>query len=237
MKQNTLLFILLVTIALACTNTEKPKVVYAQDSTAKGLIVDTAAVTMVNLPIHFDSTNYSLFVVGKTHSYKRGSKFYIGSGSSSSSNESFSVGYFNGESVRGDMNNLKFQHIDSTHIRTLTTEQINIRSLHLVHAITNVILLEVVDKDTNKDYQLTSEDVGSFYIANASGSKFVKLSPNGHQLLDWRLISAANRVYYRTIEDANKNGKFDKKDIFHHYFVSLKNDAFEAIEIFPSQNK
>ncbi|MCF6352779.1 MAG: hypothetical protein L3J06_07200, partial [Cyclobacteriaceae bacterium] len=212
MKQNAPLFILLVIIALACTNADKPKVVYTQNSTEKGLIVDTAAITMANLPIHFDSTNYLLFVVGKTHSYERDSKTYIGSGSSGS--KSFSVGYFDGESVRGDMDNLKFQHIDSIHIRTLTTEQIKIRSFYFVHAITNVILLEIIDKDTNQDHQLTSEDVASLYIATPSGTKFIKLSPNGHQLLDWELVSAANRVYFRTIEDVDRNGTFDKKDTF-----------------------
>ncbi|MCF6351926.1 MAG: hypothetical protein L3J06_02845, partial [Cyclobacteriaceae bacterium] len=63
----------------------------------------------------------------------------------------------------------------------------------------------------------------------------IKLSPNGHQLLDWELVSAANRVYFRTIEDVDRNGTFDKKDTFNHYFVSLKDDAFEAVEIFPLQ--
>ncbi len=234
MKQNISLFILLLISALACTNTDKPKVVYAQDTTATGLIVDTTAVPMANLPIHFDSTNYLLFVVGKTQSYGRGSKVYIGSGSGS--DESFSVGYFDGESVSGDMDNIKFQHIDSIHIRDLTTKQIKIRSFHLLHAVTDVILVEVMDKDTNLDHKLTYEDVVSLYITNSNGTKFIKLSPEGHQLLDWELVTVANRIYFRTIEDVNRNGEFDKKDAFHHYFVSLKDDAFEAVEIFPLKN-
>ncbi len=216
---------------MACTNTDKPKVVYEQDTTTAELIIDTTAVPMANLPIHFDSTDYLLFVVGKTQSYTRDSKFYMGSGSRD--DDSFSAGYFDGESVRGDIDNIKFQHIDSIHIRELTTEQIKIRSFYLVHTTANVILLEVMDKDTNKDKQLTYEDVVSFYIANANGTKFEKLSVNGHQLLDWELMSSANRVYFRTIEDANRNGEFDKKDTFHHYFVSLKTEDFEAVEIFP----
>ncbi len=235
MKQNIPLFTLFVIIALACENTDKPKVVYTQNSTAKGLIVDTAAVTMANLPIHFDSTNYLLFVVGKTHSYERGSKIYIGSGSSS--NESFSVGYFNGQSISGDIDNIKFQHIDSIHIRALTTAQIKIRSFYFVHAIADVILLEVIDNDTNLDHKLTNEDVVSLYIANSEGTKFVKLSPDGYQLLDWELITAANRIYFRTIKDVNRDGEFDKKDTFHHYFVSLKDEAFEPVKIFPLQTE
>jgi len=234
MKQRSILVILLIATALACTNTDKPKVVYEQDTTATGLIIDTTAITMANLPIYFDSTEYMLFVVGKSQSYSRGAKAYIGSGSSAE--DSFSVGYFDGKSVSGDIDNIKFQHIDSIHIRELTTEQIKIRNFHLVHTTANVILLEVMDKDTNKDQQLTYEDVVSLYIANSNGTTFKKLSINGHQLLDWELATAANRIYFRTIEDVNRNGEFDRKDAFHHYFVSLKTENFEAVEIFPLKN-
>ncbi len=225
------MFFLFAIFAMACTNTDKPKVVYEQDTTATGLIIDTTAVPMANLPIHFDSTDYLIFVVGKAQSYGRDSKFYIGSGSSNE--ESFSVGYFDGQSVRGDIDNIKFQHIDSVHIRELTTEQIKIRSFHLIQTTANIILLEVIDKDTNKDHELTYEDVVSLYMANSNGTKFKKLSINGHQLLDWKLMTAANRVYFRTIEDVNRNGEFDSKDAFHHYFVSLKTEDFEAVEIYP----
>ncbi|MCF6359175.1 MAG: hypothetical protein L3J29_00250 [Cyclobacteriaceae bacterium] len=231
MKIRIAQFILLVVIALACTNNDKPKVVYTQDTTAAGLIIDTTAVPMANLPIHFDSTNYLLFVVGKTQSYGRDSKFYMGSGSSDG--DSFSVGYFDGESVSGDIDNIKFQHIDSIHIRDLTTEQIKIRSFHMVHATANIILLEVVDKDTNLDHKLTYEDVVSLYIANSNGTKFKKLSVDGHQLLDWELMTVADRVYFRTIEDINRNGEFDKRDAIHHYFVSLKTEDFNAVQVFP----
>jgi len=231
MKRTLCLFFLFAIIAMACTNTNKPKVVYEQDTTATGLNIDTTAIEMANLPIYFDSTDYMLFVVGKSETYKRSSKIYIGSGSSGE--ESFSVGYFNGTSVSGDIDNIKFQHIDSIHIRELTTAQIKIRSFHLVHAIADVILVEVVDKDTNKDKQLTDDDIVSLYIANSNGTTFKKLSSNGHQLLDWKLVTAANRIYFRTIEDVNRNGEFDKEDAFHHYFVSLKTENFEAVEIFP----
>jgi len=229
-KNKPLLLILLVTFTLACTYTEKPKVVYEQDDES-GLLIDTTAIAMANLPIYFDSTEYMLFVIGKTQSYDRGSKISFGSGSGD--DKSYSVGYFDGESVRGDIDNIKFQHIDSIHIRELTTEQIKIRSFHLVHTTADVILLEVMDKDTNKDKLLNYEDVVSLYVANSNGTKFNKLSPEGHQLLDWEVSTAANRVYFRTIEDLNRNGEFDKKDAFHHYFMSLKNNDFKVVEIFP----
>lgn len=227
---NAILFLVAIT-TLACTNTDKPKVVYAQDTTEVGLIIDTTAVPVANLPIYFDSTEYMFFVVGKTKSYRRGTKIYIGS--SGSDDPSFSLGYFDGKSLQGDFDNIKFQHIDSIHIRALTTNQIKIRSIHLVHAITDIMLLEVMDRDSNKDYQLTYEDVVSLYIANNSGTKFKKLSPESHQLLDWKLVPAANRIYFRTMEDVNRNGEFDKNDRFYHFFVSLKDERFEPVEIFP----
>jgi hypothetical protein len=234
MKRIIYIFFLFVFFVMACTNNDKPKVVYEQDTTAAGLIIDTTAVPMANLPIHFDSTDYLLFVVGKTQSYARDSKFYMGSGSRD--DNSFSIGYFDGESVSGDIDNIKFQHIDSIYIRELTTEQIKIRSFYMVHTTANVILLEVMDKDTNKDQQLSYEDVVSLYIANSNGTTFKKLSVDGHQLLDWELMSSANRVYFRTIEDINRNGEFDKKDAFHHYFMSLESDDFKVVEIFPLRN-
>jgi hypothetical protein len=41
------------------------------------------------------------------------------------------------------------------------------------------------------------------------------------ELIDWKLIESKNRLYFRTIEDANKNGAFDKDDIVHYNYVDL----------------
>ncbi|MET0945026.1 MAG: hypothetical protein ABWY22_06440, partial [Flavobacterium sp.] len=66
-----------------------------------------------------------------------------------------------------------------------------------------------------------------------SGNKLIKLSPELQDLIDWNLIESKNRLYFRTIEDANKNGQFDKTDIIYYHFVDLSAKDWRVMDYKP----
>ena len=53
------------------------------------------------------------------------------------------------------------------------------------------------------------------------------------QNFDWNLIEAKNRLYFRTTEDTNKNGDFDKDDTVFYYFVDLMHKELKLNEYKP----
>jgi hypothetical protein len=76
-------------------------------------------------------------------------------------------------------------------------------------------------------------DIKSLYISNADGKGFKKLSQDVQELIDWNLIEAQGRIYFRTIEDINKNGAFDKNDKVHYHYVSLLNADWTVADYEP----
>jgi hypothetical protein len=40
-------------------------------------------------------------------------------------------------------------------------------------------------------------------------------------------------LYFRTIEDTNKNGEFDKEDNVHYFYVNLLDKEWKALEYKP----
>ncbi|MFM2370144.1 MAG: hypothetical protein RL619_2465, partial [Bacteroidota bacterium] len=53
------------------------------------------------------------------------------------------------------------------------------------------------------------------------------------ELIDWNLIESNNRLYFRTVEDTNKNGQFDKMDVVHYNYVDLSNKEWKIISYKP----
>jgi hypothetical protein len=81
------------------------------------------------------------------------------------------------------------------------------------------------------DGLIDSNDIKSLYISTELGKNFTKISTDLQELVDWKHIEATNKIYFRTIEDANKNGEFDKKDKIHYHFLNLKDS--KVSEYFP----
>ena len=50
-------------------------------------------------------------------------------------------------------------------------------------------------------------------------------------------MEAQNRLYYRTIEDINKNGAFDKNDLVHYYYVELLSPDWKTQKYNPIENE
>jgi hypothetical protein len=84
-----------------------------------------------------------------------------------------------------------------------------------------LLVYTLADMDTNKDGKLDSNDIKSLYISTISGQKFTKLSPELQELIDWKIIESKNILYFRTIEDTNKNGEFDADDKLQYHFINL----------------
>ncbi len=88
--------------------------------------------------------------------------------------------------------------------------------------------------DTNKDGRLDSSDIKSLYISTISGQRFTKLSADFQELIDWKIIESKSTLYFRTIEDTNKNGEFDAEDKLQYYVVNLMDKDWKVISYKPN---
>jgi hypothetical protein len=87
--------------------------------------------------------------------------------------------------------------------------------------------------DTNKDDKLDSNDIKSLYLSKIDGTSFKKVSEEIMELIDWNLVESKNRLYFRSIEDTNKNGEFDKNDVIHYHFIDLSSKDWKVQDYSP----
>ncbi len=250
MKKITL-FILISMIILACTNTEQGRVVHAETKTklsneqANEEEQDSFSMQVMDLPIQFEGTNILLHPIGEIIEYpyskRRGNKMFSFGSSSGSSGSGSGSGYMktsisrhSGNSLNGDMRNIKFEDTKKGTVNTLTDKDIYINRmifLHDLHEKTGkqLLIYSVYDKDTNGDKVLNRNDLESLYISRIDGTDFQKLNKDNHKLIQWKILTAMEKLYFRTVEDTNQNDKFDKDDTFYNYQVDLNSsDNFTA---------
>ena len=87
--------------------------------------------------------------------------------------------------------------------------------------------------DTNKDGKLDGSDIKSLYLSTISGQKFTKISANFEELIDWKVIESKGLLYFRTIQDTNKNGAFDAEDNLQYHMVNLLDKDWKVISYKP----
>ncbi len=217
-----------VLLMMACKDQkETPKVIYENNpkkETTPVVKADSAKIAIADLPIQMEGTKYLIHPIGDYRVYEGDSKMSYGS--SNADKGSFSVSNYNRFELTGFLQNLKFQHIDSTAIRPLTNKPVLIETATFLNTIAGktkqqLLVYTLVDQDTNQDGALNSSDIKSLYISKIDGTHFMKLSADFQELIDWNPMEAKNRLYFRTIEDTNKNGQFDKDDVLHYNFVDL----------------
>ena len=155
-----------------------------------------------------------------------------------SERESFVVSNYGGYEITGYLSNLKFQEVGSDSLKVLTDKPIMIERISYLKTIADktkkqLLVYVLEDMDSNKDGKLDSSDIKNLYISTINGSNFTKLSAEFHELIDWSLIESQNRLYFRTIEDTNKNGAFDKDDKVHYHFVDLLTKELKVEEYQP----
>ena len=240
MKNIFKIFIVLFLLSLSSCKEEadQPKVAYSKpDKKAAEQKQDTIKIPVAGLPIQFDSTDYLIYPIGNINSnYEGGSSKSYEARWDESAN--YNVANSMENEITGYLQNLKFQKIDSDSLVSLTKKPMLIQSVNYLQTIAiktrqQILLYLVADTDTNEDGKLDSNDIKSLYLSDISGSRFTKISPELQEVLDWKIIESKNRLYFRTVTDNNKNGKFDKNDQLHYNSVNLLDKDWKAIEFMP----
>ena len=215
--------------------TETPKVIY-ENPTKKQVEykIDTTKVVITDLPIQLQGTNVLLFPVGDLNVNERNSKG-IYDASSPVNKQSFKISNYSENEITGYLRNVKFQEIGADSIKALTDKPVLIQSITYLKTIADktkqqVLVYMLADMDTNKDNILNTNDIQSLYLSDISGSRFTKITTDFQEVIDWNVIESKNRLYFRTIEDANKNGAFDKNDIMHYHFIDLSEKEWKVTD-------
>ena len=231
----SLFFVLLI---VSCQKeVEKPKVIY--DSSSKNTMapkLDSSKVEIADLPVVMEGTDYLIHPIGDLRIYERGTKSKYGS--SAVNDVSFTISNVAQYEITGFLQNLKFQKIDSDSIKKLTDKPVLIQTATYLKSVADktnnqIMVYTMVDMDTNKDGKVDTSDIKALYLSEISGEKFTKISYDFQELIDWKLIGSKNRLYYRTIEDTNKNGEFDKKDVINYYYIDLSKKEWKIIAYEP----
>ena len=213
---------------------EKPKVTYDGASKTKVLIkVDSSQIQIADLPIQMEGTDYLIHPIADLSIREKGIKSRYGS--SSVNDLSFTISNYGEFEITGFLQNLKFQKIDSDSIKKLTDKPVLIQTATYLKSVADktnnpIMVYTMVDMDTNKDGKVDTSDIKALYLSEISGEKFTKISYDFQELIDWKLIGSKNRLYYRTIEDTNKNGEFDKKDVINYYYIDLSKKEWKIIQ-------
>ena len=212
---------------------EKPKVIYKDEvetpEQQEAVKEKTEDIRIADLPLVVGSSSYLIHPVGEVRVYASPSKY----GTSKVNQFSYTVSNYVPFEITGYLENLMFQHKDSLEIRPLTNKKIQIQSVVYLNTIAeklkkNILVYNVFDADTNRDGKIDSNDIKTLYISKSSGREFKKLSPYLQELLDWTVIDVQNRLYFRTIEDINKNGAFDKNDNINYFYIDLTDPKWEV---------
>lgn len=230
------LFIIIISMSSCKQEKETPKVRYeATTKQKKEVKTDTSQIAVADLPIHFDGTNFLIHPVGNLNSVGK-SRAYDSSGVDE--DQSFTISNTNDYQITGYLSNLKFQQINSDSLRVLSLKPILIETVTYLKTFADknnakIIVYTLSDSDTNMDGKLDSKDIKSLYLSDSGGNKFTKISPDLNELIDWNCIDANGKLYFRTIEDSNKNGAFDKNDIVHYHYVNLVSKDWKVEEYKP----
>lgn len=233
--KNTLKYIALTSLIFMVSCKEevvKPAVIYSNSAKVKVLPkVDSTQVEIADLPVQMDGTNFLIHPVA-------GLNVSGGNYKSNLNAVSFKIFNYSEYEITGYLQNLKFQEIGSDSIKALTDKPILIQTATYLKSVADktkqqVLIYTLTDLDTNKDDKIDVNDIKSLYISEISGDKFTKISEDFQELIDWSLIESKNRLYFRTVEDTNKNGQFDKDDVIHYHYLDLSNKDWKVFDYNP----
>ncbi len=233
--RSTIVFFAVLVLFASCKEEEakKPKVNYdPKVSTKEPTAETTNPILVADLPVQMDGTSVLLHPIGE-FAVLGGKGKYSGGGK-----ESFRVSNYAEYEITGYLSNLKFQEVGSDSLKVLTDKPMMIERITYLKSYADTakkqfLVYVLVDMDSNKDGKLDSSDIKDLYISSITGANFTKLSADFQELIDWNLIESQNRLYFRTIEDSNKNGAFDSDDKVHYQFVDLTSKEMEVKEYNP----
>ena len=239
-KLSKYIFPILILLVSCKEEAKKPKVIYED---AKAVVApvkkDTTQIKIADLPVHIDGTSFLIHPMGEYSMIDGNSKVNSGSFSSSyDKDESFKVSNYSDYEITGYISNFKFQKIGSDSLHLLTEKPVLIQTVTYLKTVSDkakqqVLVYTLADMDTNNDGKVNSNDIKTIYLSDISGTKFTKIAADFQELIDWNLIESNSHLYFRTIEDINKNGAFDKTDKVHYHFVNLQNKDWKVEEYSP----
>ena len=237
MSKYIALLLVLIVVVSCKQDKELPKVRYEANKEKTVTKIDTTQIDIADLPIHFEGTSFLIHPIGDVNRVNRNARTAYDA-SSSDSEQSFTVSNNNDFQITGFLSNLKFQQVSSDSIKSLSDKPMLIETATYLKAFSDrnkqqIMVYTLCDSDTNKDGKLDGNDIQSLYLSDISGNNFVKLSPDLNELIDWNVVEANGKLYFRTIEDSNKNGAFDKNDIVHYHVVNLLSKEWKASDYSP----
>ncbi len=243
-----LLYVFVIAVFFSSCFKKHPKIDYnnqnKKDSlTMNNIVNDTSKVLIAELPVYFDSTDYMMHPLELENINNKNNKRILNIGSSSISDFSGSssnvyVESYNSDYISGNIINIVFENIKTKEQRLLTNKVINITSSQFLRELykkTNqqYMLYTVIDNDLNNDGRMDYQDIGSLYISRLDGTEFTKLTKLYHDYIGGKLILKESKYYYRTIEDINKDGLFNKADKIHYYYIDFSVNPYKVEEYFP----
>ncbi len=230
-----ILNIFLMIVLISCKDEiEQPKVIYDEKLENKTTI-DSSQIKVSDLPIWIEGTDYLIHPIGDVNIYESDLK---SSYRNQKNNISYSMSNYNRFELTGNLQNILFQHKDKDSLKPLTNKKINILTATYLYenALKNnnkLMIYTLIDQDTNKDGIIDQNDIKSLYLSKINGSGFQKITLDFQELIDWNVLNIKNRLYYRAIDDSNKNGRFDKNDKIHYCYIDLNDNLFKVIEYYP----
>lgn len=203
-----------------CKEEQKPKVKYDKPLNKVEVKKDTSKLMVADLPIQFANSNVLIYTIGalQVSNFQKSSyteKIEAGS--------TYNVSNVLEDELTGYLQNIKFQEIGSDSLHVLTDKLLMIERVTFLKS-KKVLVYVLADADTNQDSKVDSDDIKSLYISTDMGKNFTKVSPELQELIDWNYVETANKIFFRTIDDRNKNGAFDKNDDLHYFTVNINKD-------------
>lgn len=237
-KLNALFYCSFMLMALAACNYENENGPNQQNNTVKQKEPkpDSSLMEIANLPIYIDKTDYIIHPIGAIQVYEYNNSGILGSYRSSASN--YYISSYSNYTLSGNMRNLKFEHISKGTVHRLTDKYIIIQSATFLKEIFDknqqqILVYNVLDKDTNEDEELEDNDATSLYISEMGGALFTKLTADSVELINWNTIPIMNRLYFRTWSDKNKNKVFENEDEMGFHYLELDKIPWKVEDYHP----
>lgn len=242
-KMKYTFLILFFIFLIACGDSPRsPEVVYPENSvdstdTSTTILEPIGKNLFMGFPFAFDSTSLYIHTVKNTYDLNGNDNYKLRSGS-----DSYDYGYDNNPRYRGTdeisgwFYNFLFQEAISETLRPITNKDFRFSRMEIIRDTINkqaihTLLLNVYDKDSNRDKFLNRNDLLSYYVADVTGKDLRKISPKGHLPQRYSYDKRLKRLYFSTIEDTNKNGKFENNDPRHQYYYSIETGKVVEVKL------
>jgi hypothetical protein len=216
-KTSFILTVFLGILLVSCTDSSQNNRVVGVKNHMNNNGISTGNNTILHLtelPIVLDSSNYIVFPI----------KMIL------ASNDVSRFSYSKGGGYNNYIENLIFQNIYTGKTHSLTDKDIHVVSYEPLYSTTKeaekIIIYQVIDSFPKDETKLA---ITHLYLGTNDGKLFKKISKPNHHVSDWKYLPKLKKVFFRTIEDTDKNNKLTNTDT--HAIFSVSIDDFKVTEI------